>query len=284
MSILRSSMKNAVIFTLVTAVLSVGQAPVARAVSIPATQPTNNILISEIQTGGTNDATQEFVELYNPSNSPIDITGWILQYRAASSTSNQTWPASSTKATIACQNSSNSICSVTIGAYQRLVLARNMPELTTALPMSGGFSDKGGEIRLVQPDQSVADFVGYGTAQDSMGTPASAPSAGKSIKRKTSQDGTVITTGNNGADFIADCGNPTPSEDDTTILPLVTGCYIPDIANDTNTSPPASNTPVDNSTPTPTETPVQDNPPQPQPIVYPAVVITEVLPDPAPPQ
>ena len=36
----------------------------------------NHIVISEIQVGQTGHANNEFVELYNPTNSPVDLTGW----------------------------------------------------------------------------------------------------------------------------------------------------------------------------------------------------------------
>ena len=39
--------------------------------------PINHIVISEIQIGGAT-ATDEFVELYNPTTSPINISGWRL--------------------------------------------------------------------------------------------------------------------------------------------------------------------------------------------------------------
>lgn len=281
--ILRSSMKKAVIFTLVTAVLCVGQAPVARAATIPEPTP-KSILIAELQTGGTTDATQEFVELYNPNPASIDITGWQLQYRTASGTATQTWPSSTTKATLACAAGSAADCTVGIAAFGRLVIAHAMPDLTTAYPMAGGFSDKGGEIRFIKPGATpaVQDYVGYGTAQDAQGSPAPAPTAGQSLKRKQSQDGTFVTTGDNSKDFLAGCGTPSPGDDDTTTLALTEGCYTPPTQSQnqqdqTTTTPGATDTSQDDQQTT------QNDPPATKQ-TYEPVLITEVFPDPAAPQ
>ena len=48
-----------------------------------------NVVINEAYTnGGSANAvyTHKFVELYNPTVQPVDLTGWTLQYRSASGT------------------------------------------------------------------------------------------------------------------------------------------------------------------------------------------------------
>lgn len=77
-------MKKTVICLLTAAVLCVGQVPVVMAQSDQST--VKPIVITELQTGGATDATAEFVELYNPNDTSIDVTGWQLQYRPASGT------------------------------------------------------------------------------------------------------------------------------------------------------------------------------------------------------
>ena len=42
------------------------------------------IFISEVQIGATGDQKQEFVELYNPNDIEIDLTGWYLQKKTKS--------------------------------------------------------------------------------------------------------------------------------------------------------------------------------------------------------
>lgn len=266
-------MKKLTYFTLVVAIICGVPVPRVAAVDPPAVS--GQILISEIQTAGASDATEEFVELYNPGEEPVDITGWQLQYRAASGTSGQSWPASSTKATIGCVPGSPSGCTVSINPKMRLVLVHTIANIADALPMTGGFSGSGGQIRLIQPGNApvVHDFVGYGTAQDAESAPAVAPAAGKSLKRNVSEANELIDTQNNVQDFTADCGVPNPGLADINPLPTVASCLAQ------VTEPPAEeDPPVENPTPTPEEPEVPETP------IYLPVLITEILPDPASPQ
>ncbi len=48
----------------------------------------NHVVISEFATRGPTAATDEFVELYNPTSAPINIAGWHFQYKPATSS---TW-------------------------------------------------------------------------------------------------------------------------------------------------------------------------------------------------
>lgn len=275
-------MKKTVIYLLLVGVICVGQSPAASATSDP-TPTLLPILISELQTGGAQDATEEFVELYNPNATTVNITGWLLQYRAASGTATQTWPASTTKATIACAAGSPTDCMVDLTPMGRLVLVHTLANIAGSLPMSGGFSGTGGEIRLVQPGTVpvVHDYIGYGAAADSEGQPAPAPAAGQSIKRVIDTDGNPIDTNNNAADFIAACGAPSPGITDTSPLPNATGCTAPASTpspGDTDSTPPPADAPTD---------PLADDPTDPgkgAAVTYLPVIITEVFPDPASPQ
>jgi hypothetical protein len=49
------------------------------------------ILISEVQSAGIGDDKQEFVELYNPNNVDVDLTGWYLQRKTSSSSDFSTY-------------------------------------------------------------------------------------------------------------------------------------------------------------------------------------------------
>ncbi len=258
-------MKKAIHYTLVAAIIcGVPAAP------IYAEEPPillNNILISEIQTAGQSDATEEFVELYNPNEEPIDVTGWQLQYRAASGTAAQSWPASSTKATITCMAGSPAECKVVMTPQTRLVLVHTLANIADALPMNGGFSGTGGQIRLVQPGATpvIHDFVGYGTAADFETAAAPAPAAGNTIKRVVSPQSVPQDTNNNALDFIAACGSPSPGQIDTDPQPFATGCA----STEDPPLPPADEEP---------------EPPAEPPVTYLPLLITEVLPDPTSPQ
>ncbi|MBI2035679.1 MAG: lamin tail domain-containing protein [Candidatus Liptonbacteria bacterium] len=45
---------------------------------------TNHIVISEIQAGATNASDYEFIELYNPTETAVDLTGWELRKKTSS--------------------------------------------------------------------------------------------------------------------------------------------------------------------------------------------------------
>src|SRR5438876_1185586 len=65
-------------------------APVTQAVNIAVTPPPDHIVISQIYGGGGNfGATykNDYVQLHNPTNSSVDISGWSLQYASAAGSS-----------------------------------------------------------------------------------------------------------------------------------------------------------------------------------------------------
>ena len=47
----------------------------------PSPQPVQyaNVLISEIMVGASGNSAYEFIELYNPTNSPVDLSGWTIR-------------------------------------------------------------------------------------------------------------------------------------------------------------------------------------------------------------
>src|SRR5689334_6709111 len=60
-------------FALLT--LTVAPARPARAVA-------SHVVISEVASRGPAGATDEFVEIYNPTSSSLDLSGWKLQYKS----------------------------------------------------------------------------------------------------------------------------------------------------------------------------------------------------------
>ena len=139
-------------------------------------------MISQLYGGGGNtNATyqNDFVELYNRSNAPVDLTGWSLQY--ASATGNG-WDF--TKQPLG--------GTIGVGEYYLIALASN-GAIGSPLPpanINGSINLSGttGKVALVNSftgltgncplgDPSIVDFVGYGTADCHEGTAnAAAPS------------------------------------------------------------------------------------------------------------
>lgn len=268
-------MKKAILYTLIGGVLCVGQTLPVHA----ATDPSQTIMISEFQTGGASDATQEFVELYNPQETEVDVTGWQLQYRAASATPAASWPGSSVKATFACV-SGLADCRVVIRGHERIVLATPSMSVTGSLHLAGGFSGTGGQLRLLQPGTQIIvhDVVGYGAAATSETSPTTAPAGGKSSKRIINDDGQPVDTGNNSHDFLAACGDPTPGHTDSGYIPRTNGCEQPQVVT------PPTDEPESTNPDTPVTSPTDDQSDQGAAPIYLPLVITEIFADPASPQ
>src|SRR5262249_40824305 len=121
-------------------------------------------------------------------------------------------------------------------------------------------SSTGGHVRLFKPvDESgsdqVIDLVGWGNADSAEGAASvMAPANSQSLKRRFSEDGVIIDTDNNAADFVVS-NQPNPQS-----------------------TPPVQNDQVDNQ---PSDPP--SDPPATPPPVYLPINITEMLPDPVAP-
>lgn len=183
---------------------------VATLVAAPAAAASGtNVVINEVYGGGGNSGatyTHDFIELYNPTDSPIDIGGWSVQYASASGTS---WQATALSGTIPA------------GAYYLVQEAAGTggtealpgPDVAGNLAMSGS----NGKVALVDGTGAlgcgascataagVVDFVGYGTANDYEGSGAAAGLTNTTSDTRTGG----VDTGDNAADFTR--GTPTPS-------------------------------------------------------------------------
>ncbi|NVI98919.1 lamin tail domain-containing protein [Myxococcus sp. AM009] len=181
---------------------------------------TGHVVISEIAPQGPGGAGDEFVELYNPTSSPVDLSGWKLQYKSATGTSGYTGNYSLPDGSIIAPRG---YFLVGAGAYSGSGATGRDVSWGTIFAMGAA----GGHVRIGYPELEgsdpidsvlVVDTVGYGsTANQPEGNriPASAPAAG-SFERKASATSTVesMTTGadallgnghdsdDNAADFI----------------------------------------------------------------------------------
>ncbi|WP_145855368.1 lamin tail domain-containing protein [Pedobacter suwonensis] len=188
----------------------------------------NHVVISEVYGGGGNSGAvykNDFIELYNPTLSAVDLTGWSVQYASATGTGN--WTVTTLSGSIApkgfylIQQSAGTggttnlptpdkIGTITMsGTAGKVLLSNSITAQTGSLPTGA----------------TVIDLVGFGvTANGFEGTaPAPAPSNTSSIERKASatSDATTMGTGGteefagngydsdqNAADFIVRTPNP----------------------------------------------------------------------------
>ncbi len=183
-------------------------APTAQAVDL-----SSPVVISEVYGGGGNSGaplTHDFIELYNNGDSPIDLTGWSVQYGSATNTT--TWSGVTPLSG-----------SIAPGAFF-LVQEASGGTVGTPLPSADvagsiNLSASNGKVALVKnstapiagcgiacsSETNVVDFVGFGTSNESLVAPVSAMSNTSAAQRIIDP---FTNTGNNSTDFTV--AAPTP--------------------------------------------------------------------------
>ncbi len=185
-------------------VLAAAAAPVlaitALAAATPAHAAPTSVLVNEVYGGGGNSGAtwrSDFVELSNPTDAPIDVTGWTIRYYSASGTSPSGTP-TALSGTIAPMHTY--LVKEADGAGGTTDLPT--PDATGTLTMSAS----SGRIELLDASGAVVDLVGYGSASTYEGSGA-AP--GLTNATSDSRLTPCTDTDNNVADFAA--GDPSPT-------------------------------------------------------------------------
>lgn len=250
----QSIWRSLLVVMLIAAVCGAMVLPVSAPVqAAPRMQAVTHLVISQAYGGGGNTGatyTNDFIEIFNPSTSPVSVSGWSVQYASAAGT---TW------SVISLSN-----VSIEPGQYYLVQLGSGGAN-GSALPAadavgSTNMSATAGKIALVNTttalsgsgcpfDPSVVDFIGYGSADCSEGGAAapSPPNNATANLRNPSGEG-CTDTDNNGADFSTDTPNPR----NTNAIGLIcgVGTYTPTLTPSITLSPTITLTP----TITPTET------------------------------
>lgn len=122
------------------------------------------LMISELQTGGitadgNEDGKLEFIELYNPGNSGIDITDWRLEYLSASHTGADapTRLLSTFKGTVLSK-------SYMLVSYETYVASADVYFEANGTAGSGLLARGGGHIRVLDALGNIIDLAGWGTS------------------------------------------------------------------------------------------------------------------------
>ncbi|HMC72593.1 MAG TPA: DNA/RNA non-specific endonuclease, partial [Mycobacteriales bacterium] len=180
----------------------------------PPPPPANHVVISQVYGGGGNSGAtyqNDYIELYNPTASPVDMTGWTLQYQAAASTGN--WTGFQPIGGV-----------IGPGEYFLIQLASGgAPGATLPTPNIDGsasinMSATAGKIALVSNgdalancpfniDADLVDMVGYGTTANCREGSTNAPAASNTTALFRKNSG-ATDTDVNGADFVAGAPNP----------------------------------------------------------------------------
>ncbi|MFZ0062880.1 MAG: DNA/RNA non-specific endonuclease [Pyrinomonadaceae bacterium] len=185
----------------------------------------DHVTISQLYGGGGNASatySHDYVELYNPHTTPFDLTGWSLQYGAATGDTWQVQPLGG---------------AIGPGEYYLIGLATQNSTIGAPLPpanVNGDINMAGaaGKVALVNNfdalegpcpigNPGIVDFLGYGTtANCAETTRAAAPSNTTSLFRKN--DG-ARDSDNNSADFVTGAPNPRRTAPIVEIGPAVFG-------------------------------------------------------------
>jgi predicted extracellular nuclease len=197
----------------------------------------SGIVISQLYGGNGNTFNRDYVELFNASSAPVNISGWSVQYASATGTGSF--------------SNGVTVLSGTLqpGQFQLVGLATSTTG--SALPgvdASGttNMSGTSGKVVLVNTDTGLAcnggstpcnatqtgqivDLVGYGTANFSETSPAPAITSTSALFRA---GGGCTDTDNNSADFTV--GTPAPRNSSSPLAacgfagvinqPIVTSC------------------------------------------------------------
>jgi phosphatidylserine/phosphatidylglycerophosphate/cardiolipin synthase-like enzyme len=169
------------------------------ALAAPAAATAAHVVISELETRGAT-AYDEFVELYNPTESPVDLAGWKMQYKSATGTTY------SDKTTMA--------AGAIIPAHGFYLMAASGGNYTGAATpdalFAAGLADAGGHVRILNASSVEVDRVGWGTAIDPEGGSA-APTPGTyvPIERKASAGSTAASLWTGGAEEFDGNGQDT---------------------------------------------------------------------------
>lgn len=194
-----------------------------------------HVVISEIQVASLSSGNDEFIELYNPTSSIVDLSGFQLTKKPQDAL-----PESNLIASLSGQ----------IASHGFLLIAKSNSNASASanLVYSSSISDNN-TITLYKDSTRVekVDEVGFGIASDSETAPAATPSAGKSIERKANVFSDVTSMGIGGSDEFA--GNSEDTDNNSNDF------VVRDNPQPQNSSSPIEPTPVPTLTEAPTVTP-----------------------------
>ena len=210
----------------------------------------DNVVISEFRTRGPAGGSDEFIEVFNPTNSPIDISNWEI------------WESNST-GRIGTTPTYTFPDGIVIQPGQHFLVANTSSSgYSGTVPPDGtytsGITDTGG-IALTLPDDTPVDQVGMSPNSAFKEGTALSPLSGdldQSFERGPGGSaGNCSDIDDNAADF--QLLNPTNPQNSSS--PLTTGCLpktpTPTQTGTTTSTPTASGSPTSTGTPTDTATP-----------------------------
>ena len=208
---------------------------------------TNHVVISEVQIGGSY-ANDEFVELYNPTETSIDITGWKLKRLNSGG------------------SSSNLVTSISgsIPTHGFFLMA-HPTDYTGSVEADNDYSSpsyaitNNNTIILYNDSNEEVDRIGMGsTSYNPEGTYSFEPLSEQSVERKAKETSTSTTMGAGGVDEFLGNGHDT---DDNSVDFVERS--LPQPQNSSSDIEPVISTPTPEPTETPTPSPSDTPTPEP---------------------
>lgn len=235
--------------------------------------PSTDIVVAEVVTGGAS-ASDEYIELYNGGDLPVQLDGLEMVYVTATGgtvTSKHRWTDRQ------------------LGPGRHLLLANSDGVFASLADhtYSGGLSATGGTIVLRVTGGAVIDSLSWGTAASSFveGSPGAAPSPGASLERRPGGSaGNARDTNDNAADTFI---NLMPIPEGSATNPEPTPAPTPAPTPEPTPEPTPARTPAPTTEPTPGSTPEPTAVPTPAPTPSPtpkptAAPTPKPTPDPTP--
>jgi len=163
---------------------------VSSLVFVPAAGAVGNVVISQVYGGGGSASSTykcDYVELFNRSASSVDISGWSVQYAAATGTS---WSKVIIPAATNLGAGAYYLVQLQCGATGLDIPANCVSLSSTSISMAAA----SGKVALVMNSTTLtgsgcplpatlSDFVGYGSADCFEGTPTAVTSATSAARR-----------------------------------------------------------------------------------------------------
>ncbi|UJR80762.1 Fibronectin type III domain protein [Sandaracinus amylolyticus] len=167
------------------------------------------VVISEVSPQGASSASDEFVELYNRSNMPVDVGGLRIRYAPQNPTAALTDRAVLRTGTVILPHG---YLLVTSSGYTGAVPGDSRDgESVNTITWTQGIAASGSILLTLADGTTRIDAVGWGTPAVFEGAAAPAPSGSQSLERRAHGGATAESMGPGGADELG--GNAQDTDD-----------------------------------------------------------------------